>query len=101
VRGRRFAANGTPLSTEFLVLNAGQGESFPLRPAISGVGSGSGFVVVADDSGEILGRVFSVTGTGAAGAVAAEAVVDAGAGAGVDGAGTTGNGRGASGLWQQ
>ncbi len=99
VRGRRFAGNGAPLSNEFPVLNAGQGEFAALRPAISGIGKASNFVVVMDAPEGILGRVFSVAAQ--TGAAAAEEVTAAGAvgGAAVDGGVTTGNGRGAGGLW--
>jgi hypothetical protein len=96
VRGRRFAGNGSPLSAEFSVYSSGQGDFSVLRPALSGVGSGTGFVVAVDAPGGVVGRVFSVTGT--AGASAAT-IVDTGEEAAVDGAGTTGNGRGAGGLW--
>ncbi len=103
VRGRRFAANGTPLSDEFAVYNAGQGTFSALRPAVAILGAGS-FVVAVDSPGGILGRIFSVSGAHSA-AEAAEAAEAAGAGAaeeaaGVNGGGTTGNGRGAGGLWQ-
>ncbi|HYL05766.1 MAG TPA: hypothetical protein VE075_06985, partial [Thermoanaerobaculia bacterium] len=103
VRGRRFAGNGAPLSDEFSVFNAGQGDLSVLRPALSGVGSRNGFVVAVDAPGGVVGRVFSVTGAGAAAAGPSDAGADAGAEAGpeaaVDGSGTTGNGRGAGGLW--
>jgi hypothetical protein len=94
VRGRRFGANGTPLSDEFTVYNAGPGNFAALRPALAILGAG-GFVVAMDAPAGILGRVFSVSGSRAA-AEAAEA--DA-APATEAGGGTTGNGRGAGGLW--
>jgi hypothetical protein len=100
VRGRRFGGDGTPLSDEFPVYNAGQGNPSVLRPAISGLGT-SGFVVAVDAPGGVVGRVFSLNGAaplapGAAETAAAEpgaslAEVETGAG--------TGNGRGAGGLW--
>jgi len=89
VRGRRFAANGTPLSDEFTVYNAGPGNFAALRPALSILGVG-GFVVAMDSPAGILGRVFSVSGSAPAAEEAAAAA---------DAAGTTGNGRGAGGLW--
>jgi hypothetical protein len=95
VRGRRFGSDGAPLSEEFAVFNAGQGDFSVLRPALSGVGPGSGFVVAVDAPGGVVGREFSVTGAGASAAT----IVDIGAEAAVDGSGTTGNGRGAGGLW--
>ena len=101
VRGRRFGGNGAPLSDEFSVYGGSQGDFSALRPALSGVGSRSGFVVAVDAPGGVVGRVFSVTGAGAA---AADDLADAGAVAGpgvpVDGSGTSGNGRGAGGLWR-
>jgi hypothetical protein len=104
VRGRRFGGNGAPLSDEFSVYNGSLGDFSLLRPALSGVGAGKGFVVAVDAPGGVVGRVFSVTGAGAA---AADDLADAGAAAGavagpgvpVDGSGTSGNGRGAGGLW--
>ena len=103
VRGRRFAADLTPLSNEFAVYNAGQGNFLALRPAISILGAGSGFVVAVDSPGGIVGRIFSVSG-GQSAAEAAMAADAAATGArleadAVDGGGTTGNGRGAGGLW--
>ncbi|HVR06599.1 MAG TPA: hypothetical protein VMW75_01005 [Thermoanaerobaculia bacterium] len=96
VRGRRFGGNGAPLSDEFSVYNAGQGDFSVLRPALASVGTKSGFVVAVDGPGGVVGRVFSVTGTG----VAATDLADAGPeAAAVDGSGTTGNGRGSGGLW--
>jgi hypothetical protein len=89
VRGRRFAGDGTPLSDEFQVCNGGRGDVPPLRPAISGLGVQGGFVVAVDLPFGLVGRVFSLQQAGAA---AAAAVVEAGA--------STGNGRGAGGLWQ-
>jgi hypothetical protein len=83
VRGRRFASDGTPLSDEFRVYNGGRGFLSPMRPALSGLGTGSGFVVAVDGPGGLIGRVFSL---------------DASA-AGAGGAAATGNGRGAGGLW--
>jgi hypothetical protein len=104
VRGRRFGANGAPLSDEFTVYNAGPGNFAALRPALAILGAG-GFVVAMDSPAGILGRVFSVSGSRAA-AEAAEAAdaadkLDAGAAlaAAAKGGGTTGNGRGAGGLW--
>ena len=101
VRGRRFNGDGTPLSNEFAVYNAGPGDVTLLRPAISGLGSGTGFVVAVDAPLGVVGRVFAVAGAGRAAAAA-----DAGAGSGpageglaVAGGATTGNGRGADGLW--
>jgi len=89
VRGRRFGANGTPLSDEFTVYNAGPGNFAALRPALAILGVG-GFVVAMDSPAGILGRVFSVSGSRPASEEAAAAA---------DAAGTTGNGRGAGGLW--
>jgi hypothetical protein len=88
VRGRRFGGDGTPLSDEFRVYNAGRGDMPPLRPAISGLGVQGGFVVAGDTPFGVVGRVFSLRGPGTA---AAPARVEAGA--------STGNGRGAGGLW--
>jgi hypothetical protein len=107
VRGRRFGGDGSPLSAEFPVFNAGQGDLSLLRPAISGVGAQGGFVVAVDAPGGLVGRVFSVTATAKAAAGAAEAadvadVADAVAAAEAAAAGSgasTGNGRGAGGLW--
>jgi hypothetical protein len=110
VRGRRFAGDLTPLSNEFAVYNAGQGTFAALRPAISILGAGSGFVVAVDSPGGILGRIFSSSGAQSAANAANAAenaetaeAVDAAAAAlaadVVDGSGTTGNGRGAGGLW--
>jgi hypothetical protein len=104
VRGRRFAANGTPLSDEFTVYNAGQGNFLALRPAVAILGAGS-FVVALNAPEGIFGRVFSVSGSKAAtdAADAADAdtadAVAALKAAAVKGVGTTGNGRGAGGLW--
>jgi len=115
VRGRRFGANGAPLSDEFAVYNAGQGTFSALRPALAFLGAGS-FVVAVDSPGGIVGRIFSLSGTHSASdaAAASEAAGAAGAGdaagaagaagaapgaAAVDGGATTGNGRGAGGLW--
>lgn len=103
VRGRRFGANGTPLSDEFTVYNAGPGNFAALRPALAILGAGS-FVVAVDSPAGILGRIFSVSGSRAAGAAEADAAgtVDAGAAleaAAVKGGVTTGNGRGSGGLW--
>jgi hypothetical protein len=97
VRGRRFGANGAPLSDEFAVYNAGQGTFSALRPAVSVLGAGS-FVVAVDSPGGILGRVFSVSGTPPT-ADEAEAADAAEGVAALKGGGTTGNGRGAGGLW--
>ena len=102
VRGRRFAANGTPLSDEFTVYNAGQGNFVALRPAVAILGAGR-FVVALNAPEGIFGRVFSVSGSKAAteAADAADAA-ETGAARGVaavQGGGTTGNGRGAGGLW--
>jgi hypothetical protein len=88
VRGRRFGGDGTPLSDEFRVYNAGRGDLSPLRPAISGLGVKGGFVVVGDAPFGVVGRVFSLPEPGSA---AAAVTVEAGA--------STGNGRGAGGLW--
>lgn len=88
VRGRRFAGDGTPLSNEFPVYNAGQGDVTVLRPAISGLGA-TGFVVAVDAPGGVVGRTFSLTGAAPRAAEAAGAVDTADAG----------NGRGAGGLW--
>ncbi|MBV8201996.1 MAG: hypothetical protein JOZ15_15360 [Acidobacteria bacterium] len=86
VRGRRFGGDLTPLSDEFVVYNAGKGLFPLLRPAVSAVGPGNGFVVAMDAPEGIVGRLFSVSGSQAAAAA-------------VEGGGTTGNGRGAGGLW--
>jgi hypothetical protein len=102
VRGRRFAANGTPLSDEFTVYNAGQGNFVALRPAVAILGAGR-FVVALNAPEGIFGRVFSVSGSKAASEAADAAdAAEAGAARGVaavQGGGTTGNGRGAGGLW--
>jgi hypothetical protein len=98
VRGRRFAGDGTPLSDEFRVYNAGRGYLNPMRPALSLLGSGGGFVVAVDGPGGLVGRAFSVDAS-AGGSATAEAgpsiaiAVDGGAAA------ATGNGHGAGGLW--
>lgn len=105
VRGRRFGGDGTPLSDEFPVYNAGQGDVSVLRPAISGIGGGTGFVVAVDAPGGVVGRVFSVPGAAphAADAAEAEAAESAAAPASlaskVEGGAGSGNGRGAGGLW--
>jgi hypothetical protein len=99
VRGRRFAGDGTPLSDEFRVYNAGRGYLNPMHPALSALGPGNGFVVGVDGPGGLIGRTFSVNGS-AGSSAAAGAADDAGPGAVVDGgAASTGNGRGAGGLW--
>ena len=101
VRGRRFGANGTPLSDEFTVYNAGPGNFAALRPALAILGA-RGFVVAMDSPVGILGRLFSVSGSRPAAAEAADAADAAAAAldaAAVKGAATTGNGRGAGGLW--
>jgi large repetitive protein len=59
VRGRRFAANGTPLSNEFSVYRAGQDLSL-LRPAIAGIGDSGEFVVVVSAPGGVAGRTFTL-----------------------------------------
>lgn len=95
VRGRRFGANLAPLSDEFAVYNAGTGNLLRLRPAVSILGPGSGFVVAVDAQEGIVGRTFAVSGARAAaadGGAGPEAIV-------VEGGGSTGNGRGAGGLW--
>jgi large repetitive protein len=93
VRGRRFAASGAPLSDEFSVYRAGRGDLTVLRPAVAATGS-NGFVVVVDAPRGVVGRQFSLAGGASATAAAAAPEVAAGtAGA------STGNGRGAGGLW--
>jgi hypothetical protein len=94
VRGRRFTAWGQPLSDEFLVFRAGRGDLTVLRPAIAATGAGGGFVVVVDAAGGVFGRHF----TAAASARAAVAAGGPGAAEAAAGA-STGNGRGAGGLW--
>jgi hypothetical protein len=102
-RGRRFGGDGTPLSDEFVVYNPGNGLFPLLRPAVSILGPGNAFVVAVDAPEGIVGRIFSVSG-----ARPAAAAADAGAGLagleavaveGGEAGGTTGNGRGAGGLW--
>ncbi len=97
VRGRRFAGNGSPLSDEFAVYSAGKGDFSVLRPALSRLGAGTGFVVAVDAPDGVIGRVFSVAGAGSG--AAADALAEGGPAAAVDGSGTTGNGRAAGGLW--
>jgi hypothetical protein len=106
VRGRRFGANGTPLSDEFTVYNAGQGNFAALRPALAILGAGS-FVVALDSPVGILGRLFSLSGNRppapatdtADAADTADTAAAQEPAAAVQAGGTTGNGRGAGGLW--
>jgi hypothetical protein len=103
VRGRRFAGDGTPLSDEFRVYNAGRGYQYLMRPALSLLGASGGFVVAVEGPGFVVGRVFTLDASAArAGTAGGAAAGDAGAGAGIladGGAVATGNGHGAGGLW--
>jgi hypothetical protein len=87
VRGRRFAANGTAASTEFVVYRAGPGDLTALRPAIAGIGDDGAFVVVVSAPDGVVGRTFTLP---AAAMAAAQATPEALG---------TGNGSGADGLW--
>lgn len=85
-RGRRFAANGTPLSNEFVVYRAGPGDMTVLRPAIAGVGEAGGFVVVVSAPGGVAGRTFTLPAGAAAAAPASEVGEPAAGGDGAEGA---------------
>ncbi len=88
VSGRRFSAAGEPLSGEFIVFRSLPGDLTILRPAIAPVG-GTGFAVVVDAPGGVVGRRFTLPAAASAATAAATAA----------GTGGTGDGSGEAGLW--
>jgi hypothetical protein len=60
INGRRFAANGTPLTPDFEVISGPANAATPLSPDVAGVGTTGGFVVVWQAGSQgIFGRRFT------------------------------------------
>ncbi|HVT61475.1 MAG TPA: hypothetical protein VHR45_24145 [Thermoanaerobaculia bacterium] len=111
IRGRRFAIDGTPLSSEFPILRVAKGLQLALRPAAAATSPNS-FVVVWDNGNGVYGRQLTYPANIQSGARSnlfgalpagtampgARRVAKRLAGGAEEGP-TTGNGQGEGGLW--